>query len=73
LEEFLPISITVTLSVFAPETREIVPAQMGMNLAFTRVSGVFSSSTCFPYPERFSAPLGARKCLSSEEFLCSKA
>jgi len=44
--------------------REVLSARMCINLVFTRVSGVFRSSTSFPCAERFSAPLGARKCLS---------
>ena len=43
---------------------EMVLARMGMNLVFTRVSGIFRLSTSFPCYESFSAPLGARKCLS---------
>ena len=44
--------------------REILSARMFINLVSTRVSGVFRSSTSFPFPESFSAPKGARKCLS---------
>ncbi len=44
--------------------REVLSAQMCINLVFTRVSGIFRSSTSFPCPESFSAPLGAIKCLS---------
>ncbi len=43
---------------------EGILARMGINLVLTRVSGIFRASTSFAYPERFSAPLGARKCLS---------
>jgi hypothetical protein len=43
---------------------EGILAWMGINLVLTRVSGIFRASTSFAYPERFSAPLGARKCLS---------
>jgi hypothetical protein len=39
-------------------------ARMSMNLVFTRVSGIFRSLTSFPCYEAFSAPKGARKCLS---------
>ncbi len=39
-------------------------ARMGMNLVLTRVSGIFRSSTSFPCYDSFSAPKGARKCLS---------
>jgi hypothetical protein len=44
--------------------REGVLARMGINVVPTRVSAIFMASTSFAYPERFSAPLGARKCLS---------
>ena len=44
--------------------RERVLARKGINLVLTRVSGIFRASTSFAYPDRFSAPLGARKCLS---------
>ena len=44
--------------------REILSARKCINLVFIRVSGVFRSSTSFPCLEGFSAPLGARKCLS---------
>jgi len=44
--------------------REVFSARFCINLIFTRVSGVYRSSTYFPYPESFSAPLGAIKCLS---------
>ncbi len=43
---------------------EVLSARMGINLVFTRVSGIFRSSTSFLCPESFSAPKGARKCLS---------
>jgi hypothetical protein len=38
--------------------------QMSINLVLARVSGIFRASTSFAYPERFSALLGARNCLS---------
>ena len=44
--------------------RKRLLARIGINLVLTRVSGIFRASTSFAYPERFSAPLGARKCLS---------
>jgi hypothetical protein len=44
--------------------RERLLARLGINLVLIRVSGIFRASTSFAYPERFSAPLGARKCLS---------
>ena len=44
--------------------REVLSAQFCINLVFIRVSGIFMSLTSFPCPESFSAPLGARKCLS---------
>ena len=44
--------------------RERLLAQTGTNLVFIRVSGVFRALTSFPYPEGFSVPLGAWKCLS---------
>ena len=44
--------------------REVLSAQMYTKSAFTRVSDVLRSSTSFSDPENFSAPLGARKCLS---------
>ena len=43
---------------------EVLSARFCINLVFTRVSSIFRSLTSFPYPERFSAPKGARKCLS---------
>lgn len=46
-----------------PELERLL-ARIGINLVCTKVSGVFRSSTCFACPERFSAPKGARKCLS---------
>jgi hypothetical protein len=39
-------------------------ARIGINLVLTKVSGIFRASTSFAYPERFSAPLEAKKCLS---------
>jgi hypothetical protein len=39
---------------------------MGINRVVTKVSGIFRASTSFAYPERFSAPLGAKKCLSPD-------
>jgi len=44
--------------------REGILARIGINLALTRVSGIFRTLTSFAYPQRFSAPLGAGKCLS---------
>jgi hypothetical protein len=44
--------------------RERLLARKGINLVLTRVSGIFRALTSFAYPDRFSAPLGARKCLS---------
>jgi len=44
--------------------RERLLAQKGINLVLTRVSGIFRASTSLAYPDRFSAPLGARKRLS---------
>ncbi|MEP0855623.1 restriction endonuclease [Trichocoleus sp. DQ-U1] len=44
--------------------REGLSARKSINPVFTRVSGIFWSSTSFPCSERFSAPKGARKCLS---------
>jgi len=44
--------------------RERFLDRIGINLEFTRVSGIFKPSTSFPCYETFSAPLGARKCLS---------
>ncbi len=41
-------------------------ARIGINLVLTRVSGMFRAATSFAYPERFSAPLGARKYLSPD-------
>jgi hypothetical protein len=44
--------------------RERLLARIGINLVFTRVACMFMASTSFPCSEGFSAPLGARKCLS---------
>lgn len=44
--------------------REGLLARIGINLVLTRVSGIFKALTSFAYSQRFSAPLGARKCLS---------
>ncbi len=45
-------------------------AQMSINLAFTRVSDIFKASTSFSCCETFSAPKGARKCLSPTKYFC---
>jgi hypothetical protein len=47
---------------------ERILVQMGINLVLARLSGIFKASTSFAYPERFSAPFGARKCLSPVSF-----
>ncbi|MEG3897188.1 MULTISPECIES: hypothetical protein [unclassified Microcoleus] len=44
-------------------------ARIGINLAVTKVSGVFRSSTCFRCPERFSASLVTIKCLIPDNML----
>lgn len=44
--------------------RERLLARICINLVLTRVSGIFRALTSFAYSQRFSAPLGARKCLS---------
>jgi hypothetical protein len=53
--------------------REILSDQIGIDLVSTRVSGLFTSLTCFPYTEGLSATTEARKCLSPSKYVVLSA